>query len=317
MNAPVDFPARHRSGADFAPLSLARSRRRRAAVQIAAVAVVSILAAGVLAQQNQDFFYVAVSDGRGRPVTDLTAADFQVAVDDRPQEVLALERATEPAAVVLLTDRLGAVDAYSYIDLQRALSSFVKTVRAASPGSTFALTTFDGPVVRVASFAMPPAELDRMIGRLTTITPDAAPLDALADASRLVGSAASRRRIIFLVFGAYRADTSTIAPEVAAAMLQASGASLWTIEARVPRQGTPGEVNRENVVDRGSAISGGRREIVSSAVGVETMARRLGTLIGSQYRLTYGPGGGSANSQRKVTVRRAGVHVHAPGWLAR
>ena len=269
------------------------------------------------ADQNRHEMYVAVSDGRGRPVTGLTAADFEVAIDDRPQEVLGLEPATEPASVVLLTDRLGTVDGYSYIDLQRALGSFVKAVRTTVPGSTFALTTFDGPVVRVASFALPPAELDRLIGRLTTITPDAALLDALADACRTIGGAASRRRIIFLVYGGYRADMSTIAPEVAAAALQASGASLWAIEARVPGQPTPTNVNRDNVVDLGSAISGGRRDIVSSAIGVDTMARQIGALIGAQYRLTYGPGGGNVNSQRRVVVRRKDVRVHAPGWLAR
>lgn len=267
--------------------------------------------------QRGDVVYVAVADDRNRPVRDLTAADFDITVDATRQEVLSAVPATEPVSAVLLTDRLGLTDLYTHIGVQRALSSFVSRIRSAVPGSRFALTTFDGPVVRLLSFSAPPAELDRQLGRLTTLAEGAALLDALTDACKQMGQALSPRRVVLLVYAGYRPDTSTAQPELVGAMLQASGASLWAIEAQIPGAPAGGQVNRELVVDRGAGITGGRRSTVSSAVGVDTMATQIATLIGAQYAVTYGPGGGTVNSQRKVVVKRSGLKVYAPAWLPR
>jgi hypothetical protein len=285
-----------------------------------AVALLFVVSAGHTTEsvvpQSRDHVYVAVADRRGRPVKNLSAADFAIEIDDRPQEILSVAPATEPLSIVLLTDRLG-LQTYTHVDVHGALSSFVGGIRTAVPQSRFALTTFDGPVVRLASFGAPPAELDRLLGRLTTLAEGAALLDALTDACTLIGTAPTRRRVILLVFAAYRPDISTATPELVGAMLQASGASLWTIEARVSGENAFGQVNRELVVDRGTGITGGRRDIVASAVGVERMAREMASLIASQYQVTYGPGNGSASSQRKVMVQRPDVRVYAPAWLTK
>jgi hypothetical protein len=267
--------------------------------------------------QRRDVVYVAVADDRGRPVRDLTAADFAITLDGASQEVLAVGPATEPVSTIILTDRLGLSDAYSHIGVQRALSSFVARIRKAAPGSRFALTTFDGPVVRLLGFSAPPAELDRQIGRLTTLAGDAALLDGLTDACRLMNEAPTSRRVVLLVYAGYRPETSTAQPELVGAMLQASGASLWAIEAQIPGAPSGHQVNRELVVDQGTGITGGRRDTVSSAVGVDTMATQIATLIGAHYEVTYGPGGGTVNSQRKVVVKRPGLKVYAPAWIRR
>ena len=270
-----------------------------------------------LLHQNRDVVYVAVADNRGRPVSGLTASDFDISIDEKRQEILSVAPATEPVSVVLLTDRLGLVNNYSHIDLQRALSSFVSRVRSAVPGSRFGLTTFDGPVVRLLTFDAAPAELDRQLGRLTTLATDAALLDALTEACKQMGKAPTERRIILLVYAGYRSDTSVAQPELIGAMLQASGASLWAIEARIPGESISRQVNRDLVVDRGTAITGGRLDSAASAVGVNTMASQIAALVGSQYAVTYGPGGGTRASQRKVVVKRPELKVYAPAWLPR
>jgi hypothetical protein len=276
---------------------------------------VAVLAAGHPAAVDQQKVYVVVADNRGRPVKNLTAADFRIVIDS-PQEIISVQPATEPISVVLLTDRLGLEASYTPFDLARALRTFVRTIQASAPQSRFALTTFDGPVVRVASFGMPHAELDRILGRLSSVTRDSAFRDAVMDVSQMIRSAPTARRVIFTVFGGYRPDMSTVRTDNVAEALRQSGASLWVIEARTTGENSSGNNEREVLVDRGSAFSGGMREIVASAVGVDTVARQMAELIGAQYEITYAPGGGTRDSSRKVMVSRPGLRVMAPGWVS-
>lgn len=288
---------------------------RRVLPVTVAMSIVVSASPGVDAGRMDDArVYVAVADNRNRPVTNLTAADFFVSIDDRPQDVVLVAPATEPLSVVVLTDRLGLELAYGPPDVQRGLAGFVKVVRSAGPDSKFALTTFDGPVVRVASFSTPAAEFDRTLGRLNTVARDGALLDALTDAARTLAEAPTQRRAIFVLFAAYRAETSTATVELVAQMLRNSGASLWVLEVQASAGDGFGNANRELVVDRASRLSGGMRDSVASAVGIETSARRMGELVASQYVLTYRPGG-SVNGVRKVGVKRSGLKVYAPAWI--
>ena len=74
---------------------------------------------------------------------------------------------------------------------------------------------------------------------------------------------------------------------------------------------------REQVLDNGSALSGGLREIVSSRSGLSSASRRMAELILSQYVLTFGPGGGTSQTLQHIEVKRPGVRVLAPGWTTR
>jgi hypothetical protein len=269
-------------------------------------------AAGVAAP---DRVYVAVADNKGKAVAGLTAADFKVAIDDRDQEILSAAPATDPVSVVIITDRLGLEPAYNMFAVHSALSKFVKGVHSVLPDSQFALTTFDGPVIRIAGFSSPTGGFDRTIGRLSTNATEAAMLDALADACRLVNAAPTARRAIFAVYAAYRRDTSAEWNDTAAMALWESKASLWAIE--VQSSGSPGvsSVGREQVVNQGSRMSGGTLDRVGSAVGLDNAAQRMAALIAKQYVITYGPsGGGGTASRRRVTVNGKGLRVLAPAW---
>ena len=258
---------------------------------------------------------VAVADNKGKPVTGLTAADFRVVID-QPQEIISVAPATEPLSIVLLTDRLGLESSYTPFDLARALQSFVKIIRSKASGSHFALTTFDGPVVRVVPFGQAGADLDRTIARLSTVTRESALRDALMDVCQMMRTAPTARRVIFTVFAGYRPDMSTARTDIVGEALRLCDASLWVIEARTTGENSFGNNDREMVVDRGSAFSGGMREVVASAIGVDTVARQMAELIAGQYLITYAPGGGTRNSTRKVMVARNGLKVYAPGWIA-
>jgi hypothetical protein len=265
----------------------------------------------------QDRVYVAVIDNKGKPIAGLTAADFKIEIDGVDQEILSVAPATDPVSVVIITDRLGLDPAYGMFVVHSALSKFVKGVHSALPDSQFALTTFDGPVARLAGFSSPTGAFDRTIGRLSTTASDGQMLDALVDACRVLKGASSERRAIFAVFAGYRPDTSVEWSESSGLALWESKASLWAIEVQSGSIAA-GSARREQVVDRGTGMSGGMLDRVGSAVGLEGSAQRMGALLAKQYVITYGPGGGGGTgSRRKVSVAKTGLRVLAPTWAPR
>jgi hypothetical protein len=287
----------------------------RIGLTVALAVLVSGPPAGTAAQ---DRVYVAVADSKHKPVAGLTAADFRVAIDGQVQEIVSVAPATDPVSVVIITDRLGLEAAYNTFAVHRALSAFVKGVHAKLPDSLFALTTFDGPVVRIVGFSSPTGGLDRALGRLATNATDGAMLDGLKDATEVLKTATTERRAIFAVFAGYRPDMSREWNDTAAMALWQSKASLWAIEVRSSGANSFGNTHREQVVTQGSQMSGGLADTVGSAVGLDSMAQRMAALIASQYVITYGPGGGGGTaSRRTVTVAGKGLRVLAPTWNPR
>lgn len=264
----------------------------------------------------QEHVYVTVVDGKGRPITDLNASDFVVEIDGVAQEIIRAERATVPPSILLLTDRLGLNSTYTPFDLSQALRDFVKAIRAGSPESRFGLTTFDGPVVQVTKFTSAPAELDRALGRLSSVTPTAALLDALSDASRQLTAAPTDRRMVLVVVASYRVDQSGLGTDLTGEQLRMSKASMWAVEVRA-ETGNFSNQAREEILDTGSRLSGGLRDVVSSRSGIGYSCKRFAELILAQYDVTYAPARGTGRSRLAVGVKGSGRRVLAPSWLSR
>ncbi|HUR20149.1 MAG TPA: hypothetical protein VMZ90_05025 [Vicinamibacterales bacterium] len=225
--------------------------------------------------------YVSVTDNKNKPLAGLTAADFKIAIDDKEQEVLSVEPATEPVDAVIITDRLGLDPAYSNFTVQHALSGFVKGIRSV-PDSRIALTTFDGPVVRITGFNAPATDLNKAIGRLSTNATEGGMLNAIVDACELLRDSKTDRKVIFAMFAAYRADTSNQWNDKAVMTMWQSGASLWALEVQSIGGASGGNAGREEVASLGSRMSGVMRVSVASAVGLSNQAELMASLIAKQ-----------------------------------
>jgi len=268
------------------------------------------------AQSEKPRVFALVTDAKGKPVKGLGKDDFTVKLDGRDQEILSAQPATEPASILILTDRLGG-STYPAYEAHTALALFVKGVRAGIPDSKFALTTFDGTVITLNTFASGPAELDRSLGKLTSVAPDAVLLDGLYEAGKTLRTAPTPRKVVFAVVAAYRPDQSNFRNDILAEVLRLSGAQLWVIEVRSAQGGNYSNNQRDQLLDRGTALSGGILVTVASPSGLETMCRQMADQLAAQYDITYGPGGGSATSQLAVGVKQAGMKVVAPMWTDR
>jgi VWFA-related protein len=290
------------------------TRIPRCLLLLLAGAFVAIHPHSVGAQADKPHLFVAVTDAKGKPIKGLTQPDFAVSLDGNPQEILSAVPATEPASIVMLTDRLGLVTTYPAYEAHAALGGFVKSIRAGIPDSKLALTTFDGTVITLNDFNSGPAELDKNLGKLTSNSQDAVVIDGLLEASRVLRTAPTKRKVIFTVVAGYRPDQSNVRTDTIAEVLRLSGAQLWVIEVNSAQGGNWQNNAREQVLDYNTKMSGGMTTIVASPSALESMCKQMAEMLAGQYDLTYGPGGGSAKSQIAVNVKRDGVKVLAPVW---
>ncbi len=258
--------------------------------------------------------YVVVADAKGLPVLGLPASAFFVELNGKPVEIVSAGPASEPASILLLTDRLGQTSDYRPADLRKALRSFVEVSSDGRIETKFALTTFDQIVTAVAKFPSSPAEAGRVIDKLVGSALDAPFVDALSDACTTASASPTDRRIIFVVYASYRPDHGLSRIDATAESCRGSGASLWAVEARASDGRNYPNPARERIVDDVSRMSGGMREYVNAATGLDSLSRLMGTLVASQYAITFASGPTNIDSKLTVGVKRTGVFVMAPTW---
>jgi VWFA-related protein len=182
-----------------------------------------------------------VRDGRGRAITTLTAADFEVRDNGQLRPILRFELDDgSPLTVAVLADTSGSMRLTSKLDAARQV---VRELAAElqEGRDEIGLFTFDGALHELQAFTLHPAAV-------STALVDADPFgvtslyDAIAEtAQRLAVRPARRRAIIVLTDGV---DTSSaLAPADVSARASALDAPVYIV-ATVPR------IDRASYIDR-------------------------------------------------------------------
>jgi VWFA-related protein len=260
------------------------------------------------ARPEEKVALVTVVAEAGTPLRDLKAGDFIVKEDGKKREVLDARLANDPLSVALLIDtsRSPSGAAQAPQDLRNATTAFVKAIQAVNPDASIALLLCGGSAVKTVDFLSKAGELDEAISRLY---PDqqsnAVLLEALRDAGKMLAARSGpRRAVVSIDFESSEGANDRMVQEAADSVTN-SGATFWAVSIRGSGS-TSG--NREEVLNKMTKASGGRRFSSVASSGLDGNLKKIAASLTSQYIVTFTrPGDGSVKTTAIETAGGAKV----------
>jgi VWFA-related protein len=268
----------------------------------------------------------------GTPVTDLTAADFEVKEGGKVQELTSVQLATMPLRVhVIVSDAGTGAFQLGVLRLAQALVG----------GAEFAFTSVLVQPERVMDYTgdgqLIGAGIQRL-GRRGTTQGTHQVMDAIMDALKDIAPAGRRPVLIVLRMG--NENASSVRAETAREALRMTGTTLYVVSRSGASRAAPTYAGTSNmspevaqrqmddteladaalnlnvVLGDGSRDSGGYHEETSLTSAVPTLERIAGE-IKSQYEITYTlPAGTKPSDKLQVTTTRKNVTLRAPRKIA-
>lgn len=256
---------------------------------------------------------VTVLDRGGNPVRDLETGDFTVMDGDVARPATRAALSDDPLYVVLVVDTAQPPgQTRQILDLRDAVGAFVGVLRAANPGGRIALIESAGTALVGGGFEESAAALDRRIDRLAPVRQiESSLLEAVGDAGRMAGEAASLRRAIVCVdFDSV--DPRDPSPTDVAAAVERTGAAFWSISVRTSGNASP---PREGLMDYLPGRTGGLRQVTILSRPLPEMLRQLARILTSQYVVTFRRPADAPVTTVSPAVSRGGATVLMAPWI--
>ena len=275
---------------------------------LAAVSCSALAAATAPSQANQKTVFVSVVDEKGKPVTDMAAADFAIREDTTDREVVAVKKTDTPVSVALLVDT--TTEAQSFIqDIRAGIKGFMEVLQKESAGSEVGLWEFGQAAIRIKDFTTDYESLQKEAARVYPKQRAASVLlEAIGETTKELGKRKTPRRAIVIVNVEPSKEVSAqgIAQSVLNSLI-ASRSQVWAVSVQ---KGALENASRDIVLNRFVQVGGGRREVVFTDNAVEVLLRDYASSIANQYEVTYVRPSGKAQIVQ-VGARRDGVKVIA------
>jgi Ca-activated chloride channel homolog len=255
-----------------------------------------------------------VRDGKGRPITNLTAKDFELIDNGASVPIQAAEQDSGPVGLALLFDISGSMDIDERFSRARETSYFLLS-GLRNREDEAAIFAFDSGLHVVQPFT---TELDRLRGSLSSFSPWGMTSihDAIASASRSMDARATKRRALVVLTDGFDTASKLGAAEVSRI---ASSIDLPVyLVAVVPSIDDPREHeegNRALVGDLADLArwTGGELFVATSTPEASTIARQVVSELRQQYLIAFPPGQKPGWHSIDVRVRRKGYTVQARG----
>jgi len=275
------------------------------------------------AVQSQKSIIVTVLDQSGAAVKEVAPADLAVAEDGATREVVDVKPATDPMTIAILIDTTKPTmgkDAPTR-ELRAALTTFVKTIQAASPQSAIGLWEFAGAGVMTQK---PTVKTDDLTKRISHIFPGQQPggvmLEALADASKELSKKETGPRRVILAISLNSPEVSTIEPNDVAMAMRRAGVNFWAVsisanaDAGSSSQGN--SATRDVIMENITKASGGLRLTGISAIALEAQVKSIADALLSQSVVTYTrPAGAPATVTSIQAVSKKGLKALTTPWV--
>jgi len=274
--------------------------------------IVPLFAASALASQfasgvNLTEVYATVVDDAGAPVAGLTAADFRVSEDGRPQAISVFAAGEFPLAVVVALDRSFSM-AGAKLDLaKRAAAAFIRALRQEDEVIVIAI----GSEIETITPAVPARVAAATAWDAISAWGSTPLYDATRRSIDVIQTRKGRRALLIVSDGVDR-DSET------------SAASLIDYARRSDVQVYPVAIGKERVPELAelAGVTGGRSIAVRDPKQLEAALASLARELRMQYLLGYVPAR-PVNSHAgwhaiEVQTARPGVHVRArEGYFAK
>ena len=275
------------------------------------------------AQSVERRMVVSVLDDDGTPVEGLEAGAFRIREDDAAREVLRVEPAGGNRQIAILVDTSEAA-VRMVSDFRRGLSAFVDGMRE---DNRISIISFGGPPRILVETTDDAERLENGIDRVFPQTGQAAyMLDAIYEVSQGFDRRRAERPVM-VVLTTEGIDYSNRQSRDVLERLADSGAALYTlsVEARRSAFGTQGafgglpggvdlrrqEFERDRVLARGTAESGGRHRDLLASSAVERAMQELVAELRNQYLVVY------ARPDLLIPPEEVRVSVDRPDLTAR
>jgi VWFA-related protein len=265
-------------------------------------------ATGLQAQQRRTV-YVSVTQKDGTPVTDLTAADFEIKEGGKPVEVVGAELTKTPIRLALIVADAGSggfqVALVTVVQRLQEVAEFSVTSVINQPDKLVEFTTDLDKVVE---------GLKRLGARGVTKTSGQV-IEAIDQTVKEVRQPNKRPVIIVMTVGG-TASTDVRGEDVREA-LRRTGTVLYAISPATNVGGSSGGVSQIDIVlNDGSRDTGGRHERFNSQTLVK-VAEQISQELLNQYQLSYvAPDGAKPGDRLEVATKRKGLKVNAPSRVA-
>jgi len=255
-----------------------------------------------------------VRDSKGRPVTTLSAKDFELTDNGKPVAIQAAEQDSGPVGLALLFDISGSMDIDERFSRARETSYFLLSGLRTGEDEA-AIFAFDSGLHVVQPFT---TELDKLRGSLSSFSPWGMTSihDAIASASRSMDARATKRRALVVLTDGFDTASKLDAAEVSRI---ASAIDLPVYLVAVvpsiddPRQGEGG--NRALAGDLADLArwTGGELFVATSTPEASTIARQVVSELRQQYLIAFPPGEKPGWHSIELHVRRKGYTVQTRG----
>jgi Ca-activated chloride channel homolog len=255
-----------------------------------------------------------VRDSRGRPVTGLTAKDFQLADNGVVRQPNAVEHDNGPIGLALMFDISGSMDIDERFARARETGYFLLSGLRTGEDEA-AIFAFDSSLHMVQPFT---TDLDRLKGSVTNFSPWGMTSihDAIASASRSMDSRATKRRALVVLTDGFDTASKLDAAEVSRI---ASSIDLPVyVLAVVPSIDDPRNQEGGNRALNGDLAdlarwTGGQLFIATSTPEASNVARALVGELREQYLIALEPGDKPGWHSVEVRVSRKNCTVQARG----
>lgn len=289
---------------------------------LALATVVCVLAAPLLSSSlaaraaTNRTVYVTITDDKGAPVTDLTAANFKVKEGGKDREIVKAAPATTKPHLALMAEERLMGDS----QVRLGLFEFVKRM------NNLAEMSLIGIGLRNTSITPFVTDVNVVLKAINELTLNPQPTSNLTEGINDQAKLFEQQKMdrpVMVVVGFAGGQAGGASASSVLTQLRQSGAVLYVVTFAPPTTNnsnnlsTMGEESgREQVLGDGSKQSGGKRFDAVTTSAIPKALQQVADDLAAQYEISYSlPDGVKLDRRFTLTVDRKGLTVRAPAGL--